>query len=200
MTGPSAQIPMREPLTSDAADELDRWLRSIAVHIEGGAGDWSLNVRDGDAIGLAGDSGASCTVGVALEAPDYEGDAERAAAAACLGFLPAQWISLDIGCGDADSQRVLGQLALGVAERYSGSIDLGHVVTPAVTMERQLRSAASGAPWFTAAEIRAFVAPFSGKVCEIPSESPFQGLGFYHIVDVEFWRTWLQHPEFHMLK
>jgi hypothetical protein len=123
-----------------------------------------------------------------------------AATTACLGYRPIQDIVLYAGCRGAENHRILGELTLRVAERYSGMIDLGGALSPYVRLwEFPPDATEADHPSQTPEAIRAFVGALPGRVCEIPYRASGGRTLFTHLVDVEFMRAWLQHPDFHMI-
>lgn len=103
-------------------------------------------------------------------------------------------------CNDDDSHKILGYLALFVAEKYDGLIDLTGAIIPPVKEDRAIREY----PYCTIEEIRDFVYKIEGKICEIEYEvGEGEGEGrkwIYHVVDIAFLKNWLKHPHFHMIK
>jgi hypothetical protein len=201
MAGPTAVVPLREPLTATQVEALDEWLRSVSSRLEGTLGDWGpFWVSDVGAFGLPADSWPPCAFYVKLEEPEPDEEMTLVATAACLGYRPVQDILLYAGCRGAENHRILGLLALRVAERYSGMIDLGGALAPSVRYwELPPDATEDDHPSQTPEAIRAFVGALPGRVYEIPYPASRGRKLFTHMVDVEFLRAWLQHPEFHMI-
>jgi len=147
--GPVVDIPLREPLTEDQAVELERWLRSITSRLEGERLDrWPFWIKDGRPIGLAvADCGAACAFGLGVEDTKTEQDymdedgwidpaiqaeleEERAQTLAHLGYHPKQSINIYAGCRGTLDHRILGHLALRLAERYDGIINMDGAIRP----------------------------------------------------------------------
>lgn len=215
--GPVADIPLREPLTADQAVELERWLRSITSRLEGERLDWwPFWIKDGRLIGLPfEDCSAACAFGLGVEDTKTEQDyreedgsidpairaeleEERAQTLAHLGYYPKQSINIYAGCKGKLDHRILGHLALRLAERYDGIIDLDGAITP--PLRPGGRYELDNYPWHTLEEISAFVRPMPGRVFEQYYTVPPDRRWVSHMVDTTFLHAWLQHPHFHMIK
>jgi len=113
-----------------------------------------------------------------------------------FGLIPDKGITLAAMPNNPEDHRILGELAICVAERLGGIIDmLGLIVPRGVSFEEW-----QGAPWSVVrARIEAFTASMPGKAVAVPSEGGWEAWPS-HAVDPEFLRAWMRHPEFHMIK
>lgn len=111
----------------------------------------------------------------------------------CLGFLPAARIHVDAYVHGRDSHRGLGHFVLGLAEATGGLIDLYGAIAPP-------DPSAVLPPAHDVEAVRAYIREMPGRIIEVPYELAAGGDWIFHIVDAEFLRMWLNHPDFHMIK
>lgn len=202
---------LHEPLTESQREAMVQWLASGSVRIEKWDKGWHFWIHDGGFLGLPETSDKNSGRPLHLEieeflsarptAPEFVAylvEEERAAVRACLGFVPIQEISLSAWCNDRFDHRLLGYLTLTMAERFGGLINMRGAITPPIPRERSMR--AKKYPWCTLEEISAYVRQMPGRIWEIPYETGSGRNWVYHIVDSAFLRTWLRHPNFHMIK
>ena len=150
MAGPTVSVALRESLSIVQMDELGDWLHAIGdmerVERNPGGGflgiaNWALRVTDLVAIGIEQPSayGRSDTcpmlVGVhPMRGPSgvlYEREGgDMAQWVAQVGYFPEQEIGLAAMCNRPIDHRILGHLALRLAERFEGIIDLGGAFYP----------------------------------------------------------------------
>ena len=113
-----------------------------------------------------------------------------------FGLVPDEDITLAAMPNGSEDHRILGELAICVAERLGGIIDLGGLI---VLRERPFDDM-RGDPWFIMqAKIEAVTASMPGKAVACPYEARW-GVWASHVVDTEFLRAWMHHPEFRMNK
>jgi Family of unknown function (DUF6368) len=123
---------------------------------------------------------------------------ERAQTLAFLGYYPKQSINLFAGCKKKVDHRILGQLALRLAERYDGIIDMDGAITPPLRPDGNYTL--DNYPWHTLEEISAFVHAMPGRAFESYYTVSPSRRWVSHLVDTIFLRAWLEHPYFHMIK
>ena len=106
-----------------------------------------------------------------------------------LGYTPEAVVTLEAWCNRPVDHRLLGALALYLAEQFGGVIDLGSKVSPP-------RPGIFGEK-VSIEEVRAYTKQIGGTALEC---WPADRESFHHIVDVVFLRAWLSHPNFHIVK
>lgn len=215
--GPVVDIPLRDPLTMPQVIELEQWLASITSRLEGERLDWwPFWIKDGSRIGLlVDDCSDACAFGLNVQntktAEDYRDEegaidpeivaelaAERAQLVRLLGYYPKQSINIFAGCKKPLDHRILGHLALRLAERYDGIIDMDGAITPPLRPDGNYTL--DNLPWHTLEEISAFVHAIPGRVFELYHTTRSDRRSVSHLVDTTFLRAWLEHPHFHMIK
>jgi hypothetical protein len=110
------------------------------------------------------------------------------------------------GCRSAtngkDDHQFLARLAVAIAGRYGGIIDLGGVLPvpppPGVSVLSALETGTSRHLWEDFS--RATLATLSGRWYEIPYRTALDDVAVRHVVDVDLLASWLQHPLFRMVK
>ncbi|WP_404614698.1 DUF6368 family protein [Rhodanobacter hydrolyticus] len=90
------------------------------------------------------------------------------------GFLPAQNIGLGAMCNQAIDHRILGDLALWIAERLAGVVDLGGTLP-----------VPHDSP---------------GRVLSVPYDTEAGWQSEYVVMDSTAFRSWLSHSSFAMVK
>ncbi len=224
MAGPATGILLRHPLSEEQLTDLEQWLFTITkspkkrrgmrmrkrAPLLGERGKWGpFWIHDGTWIGLPDiDCSQTCAFYLLLEKELTEQDdlpeeiqeavlEEQIQLAEYLGYVPEQSIRLSVGCNRPLDHRLLGQMVLLLAERYEGMIDLNGALLPPlkpgrhwedVTWEEKARS------------IEELALP--GQVYQIVSNE-LTGAGrstIWHLADSEWFRAWLHHPHFHLIK
>jgi hypothetical protein len=114
-----------------------------------------------------------------------------------LGYVPEQSIWLPAGCNRLVDHRLLGQMVLLLAERYHGMIHFNGALRPPLK---------PGQHWqeVTREERERYVEELSlpGQIYHIASNE-LTGAGrvtIWHLVDPEWFRAWLHHLQFHLIK
>jgi hypothetical protein len=207
------RIPLPEPPTERQRSDIDTWVRSLATSVFYGDGEWQAWIEDARSFGpnleeryepnafyvqivhvaeIDGPRHPTRTLAPPDDAVVTDKDLRRAETVRALGYDPRAYVILETSGKTGDHMRILGQMALLLAERYSGWVDFVGAITP------PRRPGQDGGP--TLDEISDYVHRLPGRVVE----------GYYtvqggrrwvsHMVDVEFFRAWLQHPDFHVLK
>jgi hypothetical protein len=201
MGGPSASLLLPVPLTERQIDELDTWLHTHTVDLHGTPLNWSpFWVHDGASLGMAIDPSIEpCAFGLHAGTPlTYLEEWERAQVIQLIDYDPQQELGFFAGCHRPLDHRILGHLALFLAERYGGLIDLSGAITPPLQPNWHYNMRGYYRP--TLEEIHQFVQGLPGKVIEVPYGEETGKPWVFHIVDATFLRAWLQHPHFHMIK
>lgn len=214
MGGPSAGVLLRRRLSAAQHAELEQMLRSLGERSDGSA---DLSVQT--TIPIGGDyqsPGQPFSIhtyelifeenGLALEeiVDILEENVlaleamESQAIIQGFGFLPEQEIQLDAYCNGPQDHRILGLLALAIAERFDGIIDFGGVLFPPLTDGPY--DFIWGPKWEDAE-------PFSRKLIDsmpgVAIAVPYTTVSrtwVYHVADTTFMRAWLAQPHFHMIK
>ena len=114
-----------------------------------------------------------------------------------FGLRPDNGVTLIAICNQPEDHRVLGELALVVAERLGGVVGLDGLIVPrAVPYEEWLE-----ASWPAMRPVvEAFTAAMPGRAVAIPYSTVGGHEWACHTVDCAFLRAWLRHPEFRMIK
>lgn len=216
MGGPSAGVLLRRRLSAAQHVELEQMLRSLGERSDGSA---ELSIQTTIPIGEDYQSpGRPFSIhvnelvfeenGLAIEEIGHileeNGltleEMESQAIIQGFGFLPEQEIQLDAYCNGPQDHRILGLLALALAERFNGIIDFGGVLFPPLTKSQDAIVWDANAKWEDAE-------PFSRKLIDsmpgVAIAVPYTTVSrtwVYHIADTTFMRAWLAQPHFHMIK
>lgn len=120
-----------------------------------------------------------------------------------LGFDVKWRITVSAGCRGYINHQILGHLVLEIARRYNGFIDMHGEIMP-LGFRSPGRSSVPQRGSLDEEEhrerLRAYLRQFPGKVFElhvgawIPNDTP----SMQHVVDVDFFRAWIAHPDFLM--
>jgi len=200
MGGPSAGVLLRRRLSAAQHAELEQMLRSLGERSDGSA---DLSVQT--TIPIGGDyHSAGKPFGVHVNELVSEENVlaleemESQAIIQGFGFLPEQEIQLDAYCNGPQDHRILGLLALAIAERFDGIIDFGGLLFPPLTPNQK---EFIWEPRWEDAE------PFSRKLIDsmpgVAIAVPYTTVSrtwVYHVADTTFMRAWLAQPHFHMIK
>ena len=111
-----------------------------------------------------------------------------------MGYEPAQQIEFFAWCNGKADHRILGHMALYLADHYGGMIDLNGALTPPLT------DGMADDRSVTLKATSAFVRQFPGRVLERSFGNEAEWPWVSHMVDAEFMRAWLLHPDFHLIK
>ena len=116
-----------------------------------------------------------------------------------FGVYPDSTISLSAMSNQPEDHRILGEIALAVAQRLGGLIDLGGLIVP----RHVFLSTPDfwNAPWSTVqSSVRAFTESMPGTAVALTYRPSSEREWASHTIDVAFLQAWLRHPEFHMIK
>ncbi|MDT6985137.1 DUF6368 family protein [Streptomyces lusitanus] len=192
MAGPVVGLWLcEERAFEDVLAEVVPWVERFCEPVEsGGGGDLDFWVRDGSAVGLPGWDPADGSVFFLTEDDEVPAADEDYSA---FPRPPVRGLVLGAGCSGPAHHRMLGHLALALAERLNALIDFDGVLGyPAPRDDVDDGAALERA--------RALVASLPGEVAEVGYDTAGGGRWFRHVGDVEFLRAWLRHPEFRLVK
>ncbi|HEX6676963.1 MAG TPA: DUF6368 family protein, partial [Actinomycetes bacterium] len=134
--GPVAAVLMTRRSWAEVVD-LAAWLAAVgAAPLDDEAGDlrWRLAAVAPSRLGLVGHHAetpsGSLEVRLADGFAEYDDPREGQALAAALGYVPSQHVELSCSAGGEADHLVLGALALGLAERCDGMVNLCGAITP----------------------------------------------------------------------
>jgi hypothetical protein len=113
------------------------------------------------------------SITVEVGAPEYDDPDEAAHLKRALGYLPGTEIVLSAALNGPEDHRLLARLAIVIARRYDGRIDLDGLVAARSDDDRWLR---------------------------VPYRTARGQAAAYHVVDAEQLTEWLEHPRFRMVK
>jgi hypothetical protein len=182
MAGPVASLLLRQPLTEDQLKDLEGWLNEVGriTGVDNPPDErYSADFVFTNFSPLVTDpANPSCTFLLDLIDPftneefRYE-DGEKESLQEKLGFVPKELILVSAMCNQPLDHRLLAHLLIELAGKFGADL-------------MDLHGELNNRP------------DLPGKIIEIPSaEHP----GFVPIiVDVEFLKNWLNHPNFHMIK
>lgn len=127
-------------------------------------------------------------------------DIEESAFPTTVGFLPVTEIVLAAAVNGNDDHRFLAQLAVAIARRHDGVIDLGGTlpVPPPPGVSPIPKSDLDWQRWDDLS--RAIIATLPGRWFEIPYRTASDEIGVGHVVDADLLTSWLDHPLFRMVK
>nr|WSX75449.1 DUF6368 family protein [Streptomyces sp. NBC_00899] len=148
-------------------------------------------VRNPSAVGLPYLQQAEGRFNLGPEAID---DGEQAAFPG-LDTPPAAELVVFAYCSGPQEHRLLGHLALFLAERFGALIDFGGML--GYRYAGHCRTVEEKAARL--AESRALVASLPGRVLEMPFEIEDGLYGYSHVGDREFLAAWLGHPDFRLI-
>ncbi|AEV69748.1 DUF6368 family protein [Acetivibrio clariflavus] len=198
--GPSVNIMLKGKLDDAQKEEIIAFLRKISSNIEKSNYEtcsYNFWIENVSFLGYTY-NGIGLPFGMNFSIPEYEKTEEHQINKIknYFGFTPMDEIAITAFFNDADSHRILGHLALILAEKYDGLIDLTGAITPPIKEDRAIKEY----PYCTIKEIRNFVCKVEGKICEIEYEVKEGKKWIYHVVDTTFLKNWLKHSHFHMIK
>ncbi|MEU7468849.1 DUF6368 family protein [Streptomyces sp. NPDC044984] len=175
----------------DVLADVAPWLEGFCepVGTKGGS-DLDFWVRDGSVMGLPASDPTGVGVFFLSEDEEIPADDEDYSA---FSRPPVQGLVLGSGCSGPANHRMLGHLALALAERLDALIDFDGVLgypTP--------RDETCDEDDLTRA--RALATSLPGRVAEVSYDTGGGGRWFRHVGDVEFLAAWLRHPGFHLVK
>jgi hypothetical protein len=137
-------------------------------------------------------------------ADDEARSAHAKAIATAFGLHPSSTIYLAAGTNKSADHRILGELALYLAQIYDGVIDFDGALIPASTLSADEQADLTRmfeADWSEIAAPRErFFARLPGKILAVPYQTSNGRAWVTHVADREFMAAWLAHHDFHMIK
>ena len=196
MAGPVSVVLLPQELTATQLQEVEATLRAIA-ETPRGEGDWRFQVSDTNSIG-GNYKGMGHPFGIDLCPPTIESDeVELIQIEDAFGFLPQQKMYIYAMCKGAKDHQVLAELTLYFAETYDGIVDFCGALIPPISVEGNFWEM----PWGAFAEaFDEWMKPMPGKIHGIEYEVGRGELWISHYANVEFFRAWMKHKDFHMIK
>ena len=196
MAGPSAAVLLPTAWAAADVDELRVWLaRSFSP--DGSENWWVL--RDPRALGMS----ESLKPGPMLVEPGpHEDDDvdETACLTRAAHFAPGCEIVLAAAVNGADDHRLLAELAVLIARRYKGLIDLGGRLPVPAPVGMPPPAASDAADEHRTGGARETIMALPGRWHEIPYRTAGGEVATYHVVDADFLAAWINHPLFRMVK
>ena len=188
MGGPSASMFLQVPLTERQVDDLEIWLRASTSDLHGTRLDWHpFWIRDGTPLGMTVDPSVEpCWFAGWRPRPRWSiwRCGKKSTSPNSSAIFPQQELGFFAGCNRPLDHRILGHLALFLAERYGGLINMSGAITPPFKPDRQY--SIRQYPRHTLEEIHEFVQGLPGKVIEVLYGEEVGKPWVYHIVDATF--------------
>ena len=116
-----------------------------------------------------------------------------------FGLTPDHGILLCAMCNDCADHRILGEVALVLAEQLGGIIDMCGLIVPRAIDVGYVTAHLLDWPAVRAG-VQGFTSAIPGIAAAIPYQVSEKRTWASHTVDATFLRAWLAHPEFHMIK
>ena len=194
MGGPAASILLRRVLDEGQICAFKTWLREAAEFYDGSQDNplqdgWEYFLRWPAELGEE-PSGRPCLGGIQMYRIDPELDssgecgfspADWARYREALGWMPGCELSVGINCNRPRDHRGLAWHCAELATRFCGVIDMGgQLPLP------------DAAVWSSCG--------LQGSAIEIAYSIDETRFGKVHVVDVDFLRSWILRPNFHMIK
>ncbi|GAA2529482.1 DUF6368 family protein [Winogradskya humida] len=198
MAGPTAAVLTPDPFTAGNLNEFHGWLaESLTPDTAGNS--WLL--REPRRLGMESpvQTGPMLIEPIAYEDEDAE---EAACMERALGFPPGSEVVLAAAVNGKDDHRFLAHLAVAIARRYGGLIDLGgRLPVPPPRGVPALAALESGVGLQEWQDLsRATIATLAGRRHEIPYRTAGGEVAMFHVVDADLLTSWLRHPLFRMVK
>ncbi|MFI5931897.1 DUF6368 family protein [Actinoplanes sp. NPDC051494] len=198
MAGPTAAVLAPGLLTTSRVGEFRSWLaESLTPDTDGDS--WLL--REPRRLGMESplQTGPMLIEPIAYEGEDPD---EAACLDRALGSPPGIEVVLAAAVNGKDDHRFLAHLAVAMARRYGGLIDLGGLLPvplpQGVSALAALESGIGLQQWQDLS--RATIATLAGRRHEIPYRTVGDEIAVSHVVDADLLALWLRHPLFCMVK
>ncbi|MCP4155124.1 MAG: hypothetical protein GY757_45790 [bacterium] len=192
MGGPAASIIIPAPLGEEAKAGIRADIQRMAKHIEGD----NFWIEDTPLFFCIG--------------PEFEGDEPledyiAEGVPGIIGWTPRDNLDLISLCKSKRDHRVLGELCLYFARKLNGLIDFNGALTPPIRGKVKTlfheRYSGSGNNWEDwEPHFNEMVRGMPGRLFSIPYVTITGMTWVSHIGDAEFMVSWLQHPNFHLIK
>lgn len=197
MGGPGAAVLLRELFNDIQQTDLENLLNSIGIQdVEHDM----FRIFTTTPLGEPYDTEHGWPFLINIETPSVD-DTELTVIETTWGFIPPQQIMISAMSNSQESHRILGLLALNIAEKYDGIIDFCGALFPPLPQEVFQNNWFWEASWDDAAPYsRHLTESLSGTVVEALYLTISDRTWASHIADTTFLRAWLAHPDFHMIK
>jgi hypothetical protein len=185
MAGPVCQLLLSEPLRDTDLGSIDQLIDDTGeLYKKDGVSEWHFWIKTGKIIkrkmnekgclfSVYAWNGLTAEYGASYDIPS----AELQQIQAGTGFIPRSQIALNAGCNGDIDHRLMARLASHFLELFGGFIDFGGRL--------QLQETVDHMP---------------GKLFPVTYEIDKNRNGIYHIADLEFLDSWINHPNFRMIK
>lgn len=202
MAGPVGSVLLPQELNPTQVGELEAMLRAVSGDFRTEAdGCFGFQVVDVQKLG-GSYVGDGRPFGSILESADRWRETEKLFTVdEAFGFLPGQDLGFYAMSKSFDDHEVLGILLLHFAQAFGGVVDFGGALLPPLPPEiikRYLKQELSWpdvAPFF-----EQMIQGMNGKIVSIEYNSNQTTTWASHVGDAEFMKSWLHHPNFHMIK
>ncbi|MEU2701731.1 MULTISPECIES: DUF6368 family protein [Micromonospora] len=198
MAGPCVAVLLPDPWTASHVELFRVWL---AEALTNQTGDWWL-LREPSRLGWQAESPVTGPMLVEPDDWDVEDPDEATFLARAAGFRPATEVVLASAANGVDDHRFLAHLAVAIAHRYGGLIDLtGPLPVPPPARVRVLDAVEAGTgieEWWAGS--RETLRMLGGAWHEIPYVAAGGTRHIYHVVEPDLLTVWLTHPQFRMVK
>jgi hypothetical protein len=199
MSGPVATVLIRGPLSGPDRADLQGLIDAVSDHdLDKPPALNAFWVCDTRLIG-GRYTGAGRPFAVETGSqPDWE-PGQLAGMAEAFGFAPRDELAVVAFCGGDEDHRILGELCLRLAERFSGVVSFDGALWPPVPPEAGIDP--DQADWLQVEpHFRRMIAGMPGRVVSL-RYAPQPGREWVvHVGDVGFLRAWMEHPRFRMVK
>lgn len=116
-----------------------------------------------------------------------------------FGLMWTTKVELDAIVSGSESNRILGQITVRLAEHYGGITDFGGVLWPSAAGDKWRGH--GNTEWHDIErEVMAILGELPGRLIALPYKTARDTQWAVHYGDARFLRAWLEHPHFHMIK
>ncbi|MGG1680355.1 DUF6368 family protein [Neobacillus sp. NRS-1170] len=171
MSGPAVGILLKEPLSNNETDELYQFIKNCSssheIDLDNALSFW---ISDATPLGLSYKGfGLPFVIGIEEEfLVDFDMDSIHQA----IRFIPKQEIDIVAMCNGSDDHYILAKLAIILAEKYDGIINMDYELPKSLTNR------------------------ITGSIWKVPYLTIGDEIAFVHFVDVTFLKNWLKEPNF----
>lgn len=202
--GPSASVLLREQLDEEDCALLDQTIDRISSRRVGNEFCVNSTKPIGGVIDeFESDAFLLGTHSLRRGEGEYD-DAEPEQIERSIGFAPVQFIQVDALFNGSDVHRVLAELSLFLSKSFNGFVDFHGAILPmlpAVPSRVRGAIASSSLNWSDVARYFEHEKnKYPGQLHAIEYQVTAQRSWAYQIGDPEFLQSWLNHPNFHMIK
>ena len=207
MGGPVSAVLLPQELTPAQLKELKEWLDGISYDVTfEPTPDWCLYEWDFhvyDTISIGGSyTGVGEPFGLGILPYSELETGEASHLKAAFGFWPKQELQIVAFCNGRTDHQILGQLTLHLAEKYNGVIDFNGALDPPIDLLPFSFDADYWQRNWSEFELafEEWMKDMPGKIVGIEYEVGNGRKWVSHKANLEFFRAWLQHPQFRMIK